>query len=323
MKIILLSLLLVLNLLAETTKAPKITTCQLKKVIKNSWTDSNKTLNQAIIKLGKVEIPNIISKLNQPLKPDENKSNIMPFPKFELTCNDYIRLFAYTKYLESQHNTDDVIKVYIASYRGLTHIKMSSYMPFIYLIALNQEISKSLNSSLSHGIFTKKEKDILHKKLSTLLVTDNKKLIDTLKAEKKIALDFANQITLEKEPSLFNKKIYTPFMKYYIASIKKENSANIKAIQTNTLKKREKNLKEKKRLHNQLKYKFSMWLLKVKLKLFNIFSLQADTKEYKKLAHFMVDEQMLIETPALNRTYKDYNKMVESNKKLLERLSKR
>ena len=67
MKTLLFSLLLTLGLVAEVAATPKITICQLKKVLKNGWTDTNQTLNKAIVKLGEVEIPSIINKLSKPI----------------------------------------------------------------------------------------------------------------------------------------------------------------------------------------------------------------------------------------------------------------
>lgn len=55
--------------------------CQFKNIIKNGWSEDNQTLNKKIISLGKSEIPRIVANLKQPIKPDENKSSIPPFPK--------------------------------------------------------------------------------------------------------------------------------------------------------------------------------------------------------------------------------------------------
>ena len=319
MRIFILNFISIIILYGQTTH--NVTTCQLRKVIKNGWNDSNETLNTAIILLGEIQIPKIVKKLDTPLIVDTNTSNIDKIPKLNLSRAEYIKLFAYSKYLEKVKNERDVLSFYIRSVQGLHDTNDSSIISIIYKIALNDIIIKSLNKSIDDDFFTSDSKQLLKDKLSSSLILDNTIILDTVEHERKVFLYYAKQITLEKSPSLFNKKLYTYFIKYYLSSGDKMYDAIIKAIQTNTLDEKEKIIKKKLAKHRTLRKRFSMWVLETKLKFYNFLSLKNDTEDYKKLAHYMVDDLVLIETPALSQTYKDYINMVESNKKILQRLN--
>ncbi|PTB83491.1 hypothetical protein C9926_02670, partial [Sulfurovum lithotrophicum] len=278
MKQIILTILFISNMYAQTTQKD---ICQFKKVTKNGWNENNQTLNQKIIDLGKIEIPRILQNLQQPLTPDENKSAISPFPKFKLTRNDYIKLFAYTKYLESENKIDDIIQIYINSYVGLTHIKMSSYIPFITLIALNKEINKNLNSNLTHHIFTEYQKEILYKNLSSLLIINNKKLLETLESEKNIILNFVkiahvagDYIIDSKHLQLFKKQWLIASDKNYNMFLNNMSSKGINTIINN---------KQKERDSISLITHLKMKLLKYKIKFYNAMSITITKSDYLTL----------------------------------------
>jgi len=318
MKIILLNLVFTLFLLGE---ANLINTCQLKKIIKNGWTDSNQTLNHTIIQLGNTQIPSILKKLDKPLIIDTNTTNIDNIPKFNLSRDDYIKLFAYSKYLEYKKKEKDILTFYIESIKGLHTVEDYSLISLIYKIVINKIIIKSLHKSIDDNFFTLNSKQFLKNKLSSLLILNDTVILKTVEHEKKVFFYYAQQITLEKSPSLFNQKLYSYFMQYYLSAGNQMFDGLIKDIQTNTLQEKEKIIKNKLAKHNVLNKKISMWILEKKLKLYNFLSLNNNTEDYKKLAHYMVDNLILIETPALSRTYKDYINMVESNKKILQRLN--
>jgi len=315
MKIII-CLLLSINLYANYSQQD---ICEFKKVIANGWTDTNQTLNQKIISQEKTAIPNIIAKLNQPLTPDENKSSIYPFPKFELHRDDYIKLFAYSKYLESQHNTADIIKIYTKAYRGLTHIKMSSYLPFIYFIALNQEISKSLSSSFRHHIFTTEEKNTLHKNISSLLVTDNKKLFDALKAENNIALHFVDTTTKIDGDYILDKKHLNLFKKQWKVALKKDYKTIIEHLNKDDI---DTIITKKQKGRNDISIMtyLKMMVLKYKIKFYNLLSINIDKSDYLSFTDYTIKNDLLRNTPAIYRTIKDYFELKENNKQLLREL---
>lgn len=324
MKIILLSLVIMLSLLVQANNlSPKIDICKLKDVIENGWTDTNQTLNNAIIKLGTTKIPQILSQLNQPISVDINNTDIDKIPKFILTRDDYSKLFAYSKYLEFKGDEQDVSSYYIRAAEGLHDVNDYSFISFIYKLVINPIIIRSLNQSLDNKIFTSDSKQLLKSKLKKLLILDNEILLRTIEHNREVQLYYTNQITMKKEPSLFNKQLYDFFMSYMLTSINKEFTTTVLAIQTNTL---EKNIAKRKKeiiQHSTLTKHIAMWILESKLKIYNFFSLENDNDndDYKRLAHYMVDDSMLIQTPALDRTYNDYAQMIEKNKQLLLRLN--
>ncbi|MCF6245276.1 MAG: hypothetical protein L3J43_09595 [Sulfurovum sp.] len=315
MKQIILTILLISNIVAQTTQHDIY---QFKKVIKNGWSEHNQTLNQKIIDLGKVEIPWIIENLEHPLKPDANKSNIPPFPKFILHRDDYTKLCSYSKYLESQNKVTDVIQIYTRAYRGLNNIRMSSYIPLITLIAFNIDINKSLDSSLRYHIFTKEEKMILYKKLSSILILDTNKLIETIEAEKNITLYFV-KISKVDGDYIVDKQHLPIFKKLWKEAVNRYYPAFISAIENNTI---EKFIEEKKRKRKliSLATHLSMKLLKLKLKLYNNLSIKIDNEDYIALSKYRINKDLSMNTTAIDNTTRDYFKMIENNKKLLKRL---
>jgi len=316
MKQILLIILLIGNIQAKTTQHD---ICQFKEVIKNGWSEQNQTLNQKIIILGDSEIPRIVKNLQYPLKADENKSNVPPFPKILVNRDDYVKLFAYSKYLESQNKTIDVIPLYISAYQGLNNIKMSSFFPFVYLIALHLDINKSLDSSLEHHIFTKKEKTLLYKELSSILTLDNHKLIETIKAEQDITLYFIRTSSKVDGDYAIDKQHLAIYKQLWGKAASKYYPTFISAIKNKTT---EEMIEEKKKNRKSISIAthIKMKLLKLKLKIYNKLSININTKDYITLSTYMINKDLFMNTKAIDRTIKDYFKMVDDNKKLLQKI---
>jgi len=293
--------------------------CQFKKVIQNGWNDTNQSLNQKIIDLGRTEIPKIINNLQYPLKPDENISNKPPFPKFILHQGDYIKLFAYSKYLESQNKIDNVIQLYIHAYQGLNNIKMSSYIPLIYLIALNKTLNKSLNSSLEHHVFTKKEKRLLYEKLSSVLILDTQKLIKTIKAEKSLTLYFVKTANKVDGNYAIDKQHLKIFKRQWKEAANTYYTDFINAIKNNTI---EKFIEEKKHSRESISIAthLKMKLLELKLKLFNKLSIPIDHSDYVTLSSYRINQDLYMSTKAIDDTIRDYLKVQKDNQKLLQKL---
>jgi len=292
--------------------------CQFKKVIKNGWSDYNQTLNRKIISLRKSEIPRIVSSLKQPLKSDQNKSNMPPFPKILINRDDYIKLFAYSKYLEAKKKTDDVIKLYVNAYQGVSTIKMSSFIPFVYFIALNGDINKSLNSSLKHHAFTEKEKKILHQKLSSVFILDNTKLIETITAERDIVQYYINTAKIDGD-YIIDKQHLQIFKKQWEIHENKYYTALMTAIKYGTV---EKYIQEKKtkRKSMSIATHLKMKLLKLKLRFYKILSINIDKQDYIALSNYRINKDLFMNTNAIDYTMRDYFKLIENNKKLLEKL---
>jgi len=109
-----------------------------------------------------------------------------------------------------------------ASSKSLQNINDYSMISMVYTIVINQIIAKSLNRSIDDNFFTSDSRRLLKNKLSSSLILDNTMMINVVKHEKQVVLYYINQITLEKSPTLFNEKLYTYFMQYYISSANKK-----------------------------------------------------------------------------------------------------
>ena len=316
MKQIILTILLISNMYAQTTQHD---ICQFKKVIKNGWSDENKTLNKEIIDLGTIEIPRIIKNLMYPLKPDENISNVPPFPKILVNRDDYVKLFAYSKYLESQHKITDVTQIYISAYQGIYNIKMSSFFPFVFLIVLNLEINKSLDSSLRHHIFTKKEKILLYEKLSSILILGTHKLTETIEAEKNITFNFIKITNKVDGDYAIDKQHLEIFKKRWKEIANKYYSTVISSITNNTI---EEFIEEKKKYRESISIAthLKMRLLKLKLKLYNKLSITINGADYITLSTYRIHKDLYMNTKAIDNTTRDYFKLINDNKKLLQQL---
>ena len=292
--------------------------CRFKKVIQNGWNDKNQTLNQRIINLGIHEIPRIIQNLHYPLKPDENQSQIPPFPKIIVNRDDYTKLFTYSKYLESQNKIDQVINTYTNAYQGLNSIQMTSFLPFIYFIALHSDINHYLHSSLKQHTFTKEKRKSLYQKLSPLLALNNQKLIETIKAERAIVQYYIN-ITKVDGDYVIDEQHLEIFKKQWEFHEKKYYSEYMDAIQKGTLEKLIHKKKEE-RKSISIATHLKMKLLKLKLQLYHKLSINIDKEDYIALSDYTIRQTLLTNTKTIDYTAKDYFKLIKDNKKLLQQL---
>ncbi|SFV55050.1 hypothetical protein MNB_SV-8-295 [hydrothermal vent metagenome] len=316
MKIILFSLLLTIGLMAEVATTPKITICQQEKVIKNGWTDTNKTLNQAIIKLAKEEIPNIIKKLSKPLSPDANKSDIYNLPKVNLTRDDYIKLFAYSKYLEHIGKKELVLSFYIESLKGVHNIKNTSLLAAIFRLVINNIITNSMRHSLEQKKFTKKDKLYLYNKLSKLLILDNYYIVSAIQSEKKINNQQINMMKSNKD----NEK----YLEVYKKEFQKINTEYwdvlLNAIKMNNLSEAHKH-EEQKLSKLQFWNTLKLFFLDTKITFYKKIGISLSKKDYITYAKYSALKTLLITRPKLYKTCQDYLNMIYNNKKLLKRLS--
>ncbi len=316
MKIILFSLLLTIGLIAEVVTKPKITICQQEKVIKNGWTDSNQTLNQAIIKLGKEEIPNIVKKLSKPLSSDTNKSDIYNIPKLNLTRDDYIKLFAYSKYLEHIGKKELVLSFYIEALKGIHNIKNTSMLASIFRLVINNIITKSIRYSLEQEKFTKQDEIYLYNELSKLLILDNYYIISAIQSEKKINTLQINMMKSNKD----NEKYLEVYKKEFQKINTEYWNTLLNATEMNNLSESQEN--EERRLSKlQFWNTLKLFFLDKKITIYKKIGIPLSKKDYIKHAKYSALETLLITRPKLYETCQNYLNMIHNNKKLLKRLS--
>ena len=298
--------------------APKITVCQLEKVIKNGWTDTNQTLNKAIIKLGEVEIPSIIQKLSKPLSMDANKSNISDIPKFNLTRDNYTQLFAYSKYLEYIGKKDLVLSYYIESLKGIHNIKDNSLLATIFRLVISNIITKSIRYSMEQKKFTNKDKMYLYNELSKLLILDDYYIISTIQSEKTINTQQINMMKSNKN----NDKYLAVYKKEFQKINAEYWDILLNATKTDNLSETQKN--EEKRLSKlQFWNTLKLFFLNKKMTIYKKIGIPLSKQDYIKHAKYSAIETLLITRSKLYETCQDYLNMIHDNKKLLSTLKEK
>lgn len=324
MKIIIFFLILTLNIIAnQVISIPNnVSSCMLKKVIKNGWNESNQTLNTYIIQSGNIAIPKIIAQLNIPLS-NVDKKDIYDIPKFMLTRDDYIKLFAYSKYLENEGNLTQVYTYYVQSLKGLKDSTDKSLFSLIYKIVINHIILTSLTQNINNNVFNQDIRVLLKGDISPSLITTNELLLAAIEHEKNYQLNHINTIKLQNSPSLIDENLFILYKKYFTISINNEFKNLSDAIRNNNLDQLEKRKQTAREGHFTMSKMLSMWLLKSRIKFYNFLSIQNHETDYITLAKYMIDDEMLVNTPSLNRMYKEYFELVEENKLILEKLYKK
>lgn len=212
-----------------------------------------------------------------------------------------------------------MIELYVNAYQGLNTIKMSSFLPFVYFIALNGDINKSLNSSLKHNYFTEKEKTILHQTLSPILILDNSKLIETIKAERAITQYFIKSTVKVDSDYIIDKKHLPIFKEQWKIHEEKYYLSFIYAIKNGTV---EKFIQEKKKKRKSISITthLKMKLLKLKLKLYHKLSIKIDKQDYTTLSDYRIIKNLIMSTKAIDNRTRDYFKIVNDNQRLLREL---
>lgn len=317
-KVLILFFVLVNTLLGENIPE-SVDTDDLREVIYNGWSESNQTLNTFIIQKGNKDVPKIVELLDTPLTeaPTEETYSI---PKILLSRDDYIILFSYLKYLEKEGEIDQVYNIYVESFKGFKNIPDYSLFSLIYRMVIGDIITKSLADSINNNFFTQDTRKSLKNDLSPLLITNNELLLKTLDNEKLLMLKIIKNMQLKDDSSLIDERLLGFYKKYFIISINEEYPKLSNAIVSNKLKEFEKKKQTLRENHYTISRKITMWLLKSKIELYNFLSIDNTEDDYRTLAKYLVDDQMLVNTPSLNRMYKDYFEMVKENKKLLETL---
>jgi hypothetical protein len=169
-----------------------------------------------------------------------------------------------------------------------------------------------------HHTFTKDQINILSKNLSSLVVTGNNKLLETLKSEKNIVLNAVKTTKIDgdyiidnKHLQLFKKQWLIVEEKNYKMFIDNMSNKGIDAI----IKR-----KQKERDCISLLTHIKMKLLKQKMKLYNKMSITIDKSDYLTLTNYTIKNNLYTNTVAINNTIKDYFELIKNNNKLLQKL---
>lgn len=325
MKIIKLFLLITFGLYAEfNLDVPNdINTSLLKKITKNGWNDSNKTLNTFIIKHGEKIMPEAMEKINKPLKKVEpSENNLFPVPKLLLSREDYLFILAYVKYLEYKEKPDEALNIYIEILKGLKNTKDRS-MINILLHAVIEEITiLGLKDALDKNIFSESMKKRLKSEIKNLLTLDTKAFFIALDGEKEFILkayevsrqddedttEEYDKLMLEVEKHL-NDYVDLYFGKMYVAMKQKTPQA---------LKKFEDYMDKEREEFSSMKNRAFMFLYYVKTKIRNLLML--GNESYGFMSKYMGQTIALVGIPRVKRIYLEYLDTIEENKKFLNLL---
>ena len=329
MKIVKLFLLLCLGVWADfKLDIPNnINEAELENIVKNGWSDSNKTLNNLIVSTAERVMPEILEKIETPFKKEiSTKKNRFPIPKIHLRREDYWFILAYTKHLEFNDNIDKSLKLHTEILKGLRNIDDTSMLSVIYSLVVEGIVRDSLSQLLGTSRnFTKQDVEELHH-LSNFLTLDTSAFFTAMKRERDVLLNIdlyreTKEKYLAKEIGKDYKFLMEDTQQYIniyqnslyqkmFNAMKKETPEAIDIYEEEITKMRKSHRGSINSIHFIAS---SLWikiksLLGVKIKDFGYVS--------KYIAHNLV----YVATPKLAQTYKDYLQHIEENKFFLEKL---
>ncbi|PTB83415.1 hypothetical protein C9926_03040, partial [Sulfurovum lithotrophicum] len=180
MKIIKLFLLLSFVLWADfKLDIPQnIDVTELEKIVKNGWSEDNKTLNDLIVSNAKRVMPEILEKIKKPvLKGKVTEDNPFPMSRVLLNRDDYYFILAYCKYLEVIKNEKDLLNLYLKSLVGLNNIPPENLLNIIYHIIIEKMIVMNLQKNRNNI------DELEYLKLKKLLILNTDILREGLKEE--------------------------------------------------------------------------------------------------------------------------------------------
>lgn len=159
----------------------------LSKIVKNGWSEDNKTLNQKIISYYEKNKPKILKYIKEPLKESKklDRYGMAQLPKILLTRQDYLYILAYTKYLEKEGRFDESLRINIEILRGLHNIKENSTLSVVFHMIIEGLVRDSLfefiKDNKNFKIDKKQYDEIQHN-----LILDKTYLTNAVKNEKRV-----------------------------------------------------------------------------------------------------------------------------------------
>ena len=238
-------------------------------------------------------------------------------PKFLITRDDYTELFAYVKYLEHKGEEKKAYKIYIDALKGLNNTESKSMISMIFRMVNEKIILTSLRESLKHNRFSETIKKKLKKELKELLLLDKHLLLETIEYEYMIVNKISENSLLKDISTQEEKRLMTKVLFYSKKYINTYHQKLKQAIIENSLTELESSHKKDIEKFKSLKNKINLVWNYFKIKVAVLFSIEHD---YTELAKGMAKVNVLVATPAMNRTYNDYLEQIENNQSFLENL---
>jgi len=223
MKIIKIFLLLSFGLWAEfKLEIPNtVDISKLEDIVKNGWNDTNKTLNDLIIKNGKKIFPEVLSLMKNPIeKIESTREAPNPIPKLLLFRDDYMFIFSYLKYLEKKNDIDHVLSIYKTALTGVDNAEEDKTLfSLIARIVFNQITLNALKDSLHSNTLKSIQKNELKVILSRSPMFSEDYFFKYLEYEKEISKKIVRRMLFrsKNQSNIVSKghmQIYNYFVNY-------------------------------------------------------------------------------------------------------------
>lgn len=224
MKIIKIFLLLSFGLWAEfKLEIPNtVDVSKLEDILKNGWNDSNKTLNDFIIKNGKKVFPEVLSLMKNPIEKIESTSEApYPIPKLLLFRDDYVFIFSYLKYLEKKNDFDHVLSIYKTALTGVDNAEDDETLfSLVTRIVFNQITLNALKDFLHSKTLKSIQKNELKVILSRSPMLIEDYFFKYLEYEKEVSKKIVRRMLFsnKNQSNIVSKghmQIYNYFVNYY------------------------------------------------------------------------------------------------------------
>jgi len=327
MKIIKLFLLLSLMLCAEfKLDIPQdINVSQLENIVKNGWSEDNKTLNNLIVSNAERVMPEILEKIKKPLLKDVvTKDEYLSTPKINLRREDYFFIVSYTKYLEFNNDIDKSLELNIKILKGLKNVDDTSMLSVIYSLVVEQTVRDGLTQLLSKSK-NFNNKSILVKELSNLLTLDTSTFFKAMEKEQKFlpkvwdesayqefvvkeyGINYPNlMMDISKKIKIYNDLFYNKMFD----AMKKETPEAMDVWEQEIDKMRKEHTNNINSIHFLVS---SLWVKMQSL-------VGIEVKDFGYVSQYLAYNLVYVAMPKLALIYKDYLNHIQKNKVFLEKL---
>ena len=304
-----------------------ITTYQLEHIVRNGWSEENRTLNRLIVEHAEKVMPELTKRISRPyIKGKTTLENPFQVPTILLRKEDYQFIIAYTKYLESKGSVDTSLKMYTAILRGLKHTKDDSLLYVIYTLVAEGIVREGVDQLLKTDIDFSKHSHYLEQ-IEHLLTKDTSAFFEAMEREKKAlsiawSQDLYRKFVVEKYHTDYSnlmkdisKKIekYNYFLyKEMFKAMKKETPEAIKTYAKQI------RWKQKMLESFQSRIRFYLSALWVNIK----SSLGMEVEDFGYMSQYLAQTLVCVATPKIEAIYTEYLEHIQKNKQFIANLKK-
>jgi len=335
-KVIIIFMLINLPLLAfKLNVKGKINSKCLTNIIKNGWSDNNKTLNNLIVTNAQKNFNSFNKKVKNfiVIKKGRDKYGMPWYPKFVLDRDDILLMLSYIKYLEKNGRVKEVKNLYVNILNGYKNEKVepASGLKVIIDVIYQSFIVDALNQSIKENIYEESDKKEICFLCKNALLLNKDEFINAIKTEsetinkvwEKSSLDDIKKYS--KLGTDYNDLVYKNLMEDVGRKIKKFNKFYYKqlfiAIDSEDAKEFDKlNEDIKSEKDNIAGVSGAIVFVSNYLFIKGKILLGVDIKEFGYLSTVIAKTLVISTIPKIKTIFFDYKKQLESNKKLLKEL---